>query len=217
MKLLLKKNQIIVTTLAVMIAAAGYLNYSGRVLDEQAMPVSDDSTLLISDDSAQVNTYAEYAYDDIITLDDDGLEEASAQDDSTQIGEAVLANSSAGTATILSAAKLNREQIRAKSREELLEVMNSTTVGEEQKNNAAAAVTELAQTAEKEAAAELLLEAKGFEGCVVSIADGKADVVIHADQLSEAQRAQIEDIVKRKTDISGENIVIIPSSAQEES
>ena len=31
MKKLLKKNQIIIAVLAVMIAAAGYLNYSGRI------------------------------------------------------------------------------------------------------------------------------------------------------------------------------------------
>lgn len=69
----------------------------------------------------------------------------------------------------------------------------------------------MAETAEQEAAAELLLEAKGFAGCVVSIADGKADVVINAASLDDASRAQIEDIVKRKTGIPGENIVIMPS------
>ena len=113
--------------------------------------------------------------------------------------------------SVLAAAKLNREQVRAKSREELLEVMNSTSVEQEQKNSAASAVEKMAETAEQEAAAELLLEAKGFAGCVVSIADGKADVVINAASLDDASRAQIEDIVKRKTGIPGENIVIMPS------
>ena len=39
MKRLFKKNQIIIATLAVMIAVAGYLNYSGRLFGE-----TDDST-----------------------------------------------------------------------------------------------------------------------------------------------------------------------------
>ena len=119
--------------------------------------------------------------------------------------------SSSGTTSVIAAAKLTREQVRAKSREELLEVMNSTSVEQEQKNSAASAVEKMAETAEQEAAAELLLEAKGFAGCVVSIADGKADVVINAASLDDASRAQIEDIVKRKTGIPGENIVIMPS------
>ena len=194
-----------------MIAAAGYLNYSGRILEKQAAPASaDDSTVLLADDgSTQVNTYADNAYQDIASLDSDGSEESSTVEKS-EIGEAVLASTS-GQTSVLAAAKLNREQVRAKSREELLEVMNSTSVEQEQKNSAASAVEKMAETAEQEAAAELLLEAKGFAGCVVSIADGKADVVINAASLDDASRAQIEDIVKRKTGIPGENIVIMPS------
>ena len=48
----------------------------------------------------------------------------------------------------------------------------------------------------------------------MSIADGEADVVVNEASLDEAQRAQIEDIVKRKTDISGEHIVITPGAAK---
>ena len=44
----------------------------------------------------------------------------------------------------------------------------------------------------------------------MSISDGTADVVINQAEISEAERAQIEDIVKRKTNISGENIIITP-------
>ena len=62
--------------------------------------------------------------------------------------------------------------------------------------------------AEKEAAAEVLLQAKGFSEAVVSINGDAVDVVVNAAELTDVQRAQIEDIVKRKTEISGENIVI---------
>ena len=62
--------------------------------------------------------------------------------------------------------------------------------------------------AEKENAAETLLMAKGFADPVVSITDGKVDVVVNAPSITDPQRAQIEDIVKRKTEISAENIVI---------
>ncbi len=212
MKRILKKNQIIITTLAIMIAIAGYLNYSGRILEDQTKPAgTDDNVPLITDDgAAAVNTYAD-TYEDIASLDGDGSEQASAElpDPDTAVGEAVLASTQTGD-TILAAAKLNREQVRAQSKETLLEVINNTNIAEDQKATAVSAMTELAQIAEKEAAAELLLEAKGFDGCVVSIVDGEADVVVNAASLDDMQRAQIEDIVKRKTDISGENIVITP-------
>ena len=55
---------------------------------------------------------------------------------------------------------------------------------------------------------EILLEAKGFSDVVVSINGNAVDVVVNALELTDAQRAQIEDIVTRKTDIAAENIII---------
>ena len=62
--------------------------------------------------------------------------------------------------------------------------------------------------AEKENAAETLLMAKGFADPVVSITDGKVDVVVNAPSITDPQRAQIEDIVKRKTEVPVDGIVI---------
>ncbi len=220
MKRILKKNQIIITTLAIMIAIAGYLNYSGRILNEEADAVSsDDNLVLVTDGEIQENTYVDTTAD-IVSLDQDLTEDltASAPDaesDQAAVGEAVLASARAGD-NLIAAAKLNREQVRAKSKETLLEVINNTNIEEAQKQDAIAAMTDMARIAEREAAAELLLEAKGFEDCVVSITDGTADVVINEAEIDDAKRAQIEDIVTRKTEVSGENIVITPRSTQEE-
>jgi len=61
-----------------------------------------------------------------------------------------------------------------------------------------------------------LLEAKGFKNVVVNLTGETADVVIPEAELSDAQRAQIEDIVKRKTGIAPENIVITPLKESED-
>ena len=73
----------------------------------------------------------------------------------------------------------------------------------------------LTDIAERESAAEILLQAKGFADAVVSITDGQVDVVVNMAEVDDAGRAQIEDIVKRKTGISGENIVITPMAQAE--
>ncbi len=222
MKRIFKKNQIIITVLAVMIAVAGYLNYSGRLLEKEAEQITsgEDTVLLTASDEDSV-TADTGTYTDIVSLDGDGSEEAAASDvieenagtDDTP-GTAVLASTTAGD-SLIAQAKLNREQIRAKNKETLLEVINNDNVAEEQKQAAAANMTSITELAEREAAAELLLEAKGYTDSVVSITDGTVDVVVNLAELDEAQRAQIEDIVKRKTDISGENIIITPRSAEE--
>lgn len=220
-KRVLKKNQVIITVLAVMIAVAGYLNYSGRLLEKEAdqMTAGENTVLLTAeeDTSGQADTGT---YVDIISLDSDGSEEVSAGDaveenvdTGSTPGAAVLASVTTGD-TIIAEAKLNREQIRAKNKETLLEVINNENISEEQKTAAAADMAAMTDLAEREAAAELLLEAKGYTDSVVSITDGTVDVVVNLAELDEAQRAQIEDIVKRKTDVSGENIIITPRSPE---
>ena len=68
----------------------------------------------------------------------------------------------------------------------------------------------------QEAAAEMLLEAKGFTDVVVSITDDNCDVVLNMGEVTDAKRAQVEDIVKRKTNVSAEKIVLTPIVVNDE-
>ena len=126
-------------------------------------------------------------------------------------GEAVL-TSAGSTSGITAQAKVNREQVRSKNKEMLLEIINNSNIEDAQKQDAIDAMVALTDKAEREAAAEMLLEAKGFADVVVNIEDDTADVVVGSADLGDAERAQIEDIMKRKTGVSAENIVITPLS-----
>lgn len=121
-------------------------------------------------------------------------------------GEAVFTGATG--VEMLSDAKLLKEQTRAKNKETLMEIINSAGITEQQKQEAVNGMVQMTAVAEKETAAEILLEAKGFSDVVVSINGNAVDVVVNALELSDAQRAQIEDIVTRKTDIAAENIII---------
>ena len=125
-------------------------------------------------------------------------------------GEAVLTSSTISNVDFAAEMKLAREQVRAKNKETLLGIVNSTTLTDEQKQAAVDEMISLTDTAEREAAAEMLLEAKGFTDVVVSITDNAVDVVLDMGDVTDAKRAQIEDIVKRKTNINAENIIITP-------
>lgn len=215
MKHMWKKNQIIITALAALVAVAGYLNYSGTKLGENALPASTtetEATLTDIDSLDQDITLTDSADGEVYLGEaaagetDAGTDTASEEVTDTP-GEAVLTSTGTGS-SFAAQAKLTREQVRSKNKETLLEIINNENVTEEQKQNAVNDMTALTENAEKEAAAELLLESKGFTDAVVSITDGSVDVVIGQSEITDAQRAQIEDIVKRKTEISGENIVI---------
>ncbi|MDO5424463.1 MAG: SpoIIIAH-like family protein [Eubacteriales bacterium] len=223
MKHIFRKNQVVITALAVMIAVAGYLNYSGAKVGEdgqkEAAALTDSASLLdiesLDDPDEGNSADAALTVNDTVDLTASADAQNTSEDEITDTpGEAVLTSLSASSG-FAAEAKLTREQVRAQNKETLLEVINNANITEEQKQNAIDNMTDLTDVAEREAAAELLLEAKGFQDCVVSITDGTADVVICQSEISEAERAQIEDIVKRKTGVSGSAIVISPMSVND--
>ncbi len=210
MKRNLKKNQVIITALAVVVAVAGYLNYTGLNYGKEKEMISDDEWMesMESSNQGQIDP----GLTEIASLDQD-YEETKEGEVSNTPGEAVL-TSVTTQAGFAAEAKLTREQVRAKNKETLLQVINNENISEAQKQAAIDSMTNMTDVAEREAAAELLLDSKGFLDSVVSITDGMVDVVINQAEISEAERAQIEDVIRRKTSISGENIVISPRTAQ---
>ena len=105
-------------------------------------------------------------------------------------------------------AKLEREQARATEKEMLTEIINNANVDSDKKNECTDSIMELQQRIEKETAAEAMIESKGFKDAYVRIDDDTVDVVVNKKDLTEAELAQIEDIVKRKTGISEDKIRI---------
>ena len=228
MKRLFRRNQIIITTLAVMIAAAGYLNYSGkkdlasgnRVYEAGAMDISDED-ILAENQAASLNGQA--GLQEIPSLDQDpsdldavsgadGAQAAADTDSSARAGlenpgEAVL-TSGMNVADYIANVQLSREQVRAKNKETLMSLINSDSIDEAAKQKAIQDMIDLTEVSEKENAAETLLMAKGFSDPVVSITKDKVDVVINAPSITDPQRAQIEDIVKRKAEVGADQIII---------
>ena len=205
MKRIFKKNQIIIAALAVMIAAAGYLNYSGRLFNdkdktaEANVELANQELLDISEEDLAA------AAGDIESQDGEAKEDGSV--DGTP-GEAVLTSGEASA--VVAEAKVTREQVRAKNKESLQEIIDNDKLTDEQKKDALAQMVAMTELTEKEVAAETLLASKGFSEAVVSLSDDSADVVVNAAELSDANRAQIEDIITRKTGVAAENVVITP-------
>ena len=208
MKKILKKNQVIITSLAVLIAVAGYLNFADVDLGLKDKEASADSSSILEDVDYDLT-------DETARLDENGADSSltDVQDQTTRTpGEAVLTAASDFAAQ----AKLSREQIRSQNKADLQAIINNQDLGDDQKQEAVSTMVSMADLTEKESAAELLLEAKGFENVIVNLTGETADVVVPEADLTDAKRAQIEDIVKRKTGIAPENIVITPLNESEE-
>ncbi len=253
MKKLWKRNQIMITALALMIAIAGYLNFMGKKVDQedlfttsaqfeevqvadvtevtgteeyadlaQVTDVTSEDLALITEGADELDASAtltdidsmdseeEMIYSDYLDEEQgENITAAVTEDyDGETPGEAVFTSTTAITS--IEGANILREQTRARNKEMLMEIINSDNLPDSAKQDAVESMIALTDIAQKECSAEILLEAKGFEDVVVSITGDTADVIVAATELTDAQRAQIEDIVKRKTGIAAENIIISP-------
>lgn len=277
MKKLWKRNQLMITALALMIAIAGYLNFMGKQVDEEAlfttsaqfeetdeasaqqptadgetamsqmtaegetasMPqiddVTDDELALIMEDTDEYDALTDIdsmdSDDEMVYSDylDEGVAEEAVQTGSEDVlntvgndlsaevtedytgetpGEAVFTS---GTAIgSIQNANLLKEQTREKNKAALLEIINSDSLSEAAKQEAVDNMIALTDITQRECSAQIMLEAKGFENVIVSISGDQADVIVAANELTDAMRAQIEDIVSRKTGVEPQNIIISP-------
>ena len=216
MKRLFRKNQIIITSLAIMIVIAGYLNFTADPTKPVKQEAAAETAEKIREENIQAEEAAAGAEADITSFPDEDLASVSAEAESTadtetpegeKVGEAVL-TSSASAGAFSASAKLNREQVRSKNEASLLEIINNTDISEDMKADAIASMNRMTDRAEKQLDAELLLEAKGFKDSVVSINDDSVDVIVGAAEITDQQKAQIEDIVTRKTERAVSDIVI---------
>ena len=245
MKKIFRKNQLVITALALMIAVAGYFSYMNNNMDDGKLQTAAEAA------NAEVSAgELEEDYDisdedvlqnEIFTAEEpDGTETAAVTDGSAETaagtegepaaegtgqtvadgtagaeevvnpGEAVLTSTTVANIDYASEMKLNREQIRSKNKETLLEIVNNNAISDELKQDAINKMIAMTDIAERENAAEMLLEAKGFTDVVVSITEDSCDVVLNMGEVTDAKRAQVEDIVKRKTNVSAENVIITP-------
>lgn len=191
MKRIFKKNQIMISALAVMIAVAGYLNYSGKLFGDTSKKVDNELANQELLDISLEDTA------DIDSLDSEVNESP---------GEAVLTSGS----KVVAEAKVAREQVRAENKEVLQGIIDNKNLSETQKSEAVAEMIEMTKIAELETSVETMLLSKGFSQSVVTITETGVDVVVNAADLTDAHRAQIEDIVTRKTGVEAKNIVITP-------
>ncbi len=220
-----KRNQVLVTVLAVMVAAAGYINFKSADSEGLALngyeeytyesAISDDMDItVIADDvdtaeTAEVTDGTELAEETGIT--DPLTAEVLNTEETDDTGAAVLVSAGAeDTDTYFVQAKLDREQSRAKQQGILTDIINNTKLSDSQKEEAASGLIEIQERIEKETASEDMIKAKGFSEAYVRIDDETVDVVVKADTLTEQQLAQIEDIVTRKTGYSADKIRISP-------
>ena len=220
MKRIFKRNQLIITSLAALIAVAGYLNYTEKndkarkdkmeaaKTEVVAVGNEENSSTAVPEGESKTGdaTEKDSLSQDANQANSDDIE-SNDQDVQSTPGEAIFVNAT-GTVDFIVEAKLSKEYVRATNSESLNAIIANKDLSSEEKKAAVEKVAEIADISEKEIAAENLIMAKGYKDVVVTYTDGYVDVIVVAEEMDDSTRAQIEDIVKRKLEVSADKITI---------
>lgn len=195
MSMVLKKRQIVISTLVLALGVAVFMNwyFAGDGAELKATGVLDASKNL--GDAQYVNATTQVS-EEITT--------AAGQDNSPQ-GE----TQAAGDSDYFAQVRLNRQVARDKALEILKDIIGNADASENAKADAISGAAVIANNVKLENDIENIVIAKGFADCVTVIEDGQVQVIVKSDKLLDSQILQIKEIVLKQTKVNVENISII--------
>ncbi|NMA35095.1 MAG: SpoIIIAH-like family protein [Clostridiaceae bacterium] len=191
--MVLKRKQIVILALILLIVVAGYLQYSYRQGNTSADSEGRLGEALYVDNEIYNEGMAGSGSD--LAEEDFG--------DQKNVTASKMAND------YFIQAKMDKEQSRSEAAESLRTIAEDVNISAEVREEAQNKMMALAETLEKESRIEILINKMGFEDSFILFADnGSVDIIVKTPSLTSSQAAQITDIVMRQADVDVEDIHI---------
>ncbi len=108
--------------------------------------------------------------------------------------------------------RMQRDRVRGQEIELLKDIVNNTSSSIEAKQEAERKLISLVSKMEQELMLENMIKAKGFEDVVFFFKDGVANVVVLAEELTDAEFFQIAEATAKITEEKLENILVIANN-----
>ena len=242
---ILKRNQIIISVLALMLITVGYMSYTsnvkdslqtGALLDSETMAGIGDARLVNSNNSVENSensspktkkndnnenstNSSDNSNDENVNNDKTAASSVSLQDDATEDGVSTDATSSSSSnlkttsatnyqADYFVGSRLERDKMYSQMLETYQGLLESSTISPEQKNISSQEITNINNRKNSIMIAENLIKNLGFEDVVIFVNDNSTSVIVKAEKLSEADVAQIQNVVCREIGVDVETIHI---------
>ena len=224
-KKIMKKNQVVILALALMLMTAGYMNYTNNHENENMLLASLGDAQLVSANAvdgnstnenelnnAQESTNEQNTLNETTEANTNEVDPNAPMANETVESNSEVADSNAPTqadgSDYFTRSKLERETMYSQMIETYTNILENDKISSEQKDIAENEIKNINDTRNAIMVVENLFETKGFENAVVFVNSPSVNVVIKAKELTTEQVAQVQNIIQRelKTDI--ENIHI---------
>ena len=218
----LKKNQVVIFVIALMLVTAGYLNFSNEqnllptssLADSEQMAAIGDATLV----SANQTTKNSVVDSVINNTTSNTVQNSNAQTNSNvQTSGDIQANMNEQTNNQVAASqtnnipqtdnsyytqsKLDREKMYSQMLENYQKILEADNLSAEEKTTAQEEIKKINNEKNAIMIAENLIKTKGFEEVLLFVNNGNVSVVVRTEKLDESQIAQIQNIVTRELNV----------------
>lgn len=220
----LKRNQIIIFVIALMLVSAGYLNYTANnttntmqtssTLNSTDYAAIGDARLVSSNATATTNVIEGVVPN---TEENNGANEESSAIVENKEQNAIVENNTEETTKqtsatnvdeYFSASKLTRDTMYSQMIETYEKILANANIASDQKTIAQTEIKNINDNKNKIMICENLIKTKGIENVVIFVNGESISVVIKSESLQDEQVAQIQNIVAREMQVEINNIHI---------
>ena len=227
---ILKKNQIVIYVIALMLMAVAYLNYTTNTTEQSVeasmqMEARDDSNTSNIGDATLVNSNDVLANTDTVNESLGNNDIMSNKESSNTTNDENVTNTmnnnsnnsvetsqtNAQTSTnddYFTKSKLERDTMYSQMLESYENILNSTNSLETQKQSATDEIKKINDTKNSIMICENLIQTKGFENTIIFVNGDSVSVIIKSDELTAEEVAQVQNIISREMKTEIENIHI---------
>ena len=193
---ILKRNQIVVTVIALMLVAAGYLNFANQNRENNLIPTSSvaDSEMMAGIGDAQLVNANEVSQNNVES--DTNQENIVNEVKNTNISEQTQEDS------YFDETRLEREKMYSQMLENYQKILETNNLSSDEKKNAQEEIKEINNEKNAIMIAENLVKTKGFKDIIIFKNNGNVTAIIKADKLEEKEISQLQNIITRELNVS---------------
>lgn len=223
MKQILKKNQIIISVIAIMLIAAGYMNYTSNekqaletavLTDSEKYAGIGDATLVsanIADNNDLVNNDETQNTDNENNASKDEKKDEIISDEQNTVQNEINASTNVTETSgdqYFAELRLERDKMYSQMLESYQKILSNNQISETQKEISENEIKKINDTRNAIMIAENLIKNKGFQDLIIFINGDSINIIVKAKELKEEQIAQIQNIISRELKGEIENIHI---------
>ena len=226
MRSIFKKNQVIISVIALMLIAAGYMSYTTDINNDLKTAVLKDaeeyaelgdaqlvSSQVANNENTETQEESKNANDG--NLQENGKNEnvpsGDKNSDTTNMqetNEAVDTSTQNSESSYFTESRLEREKMYSQMLESYQKILENSQITDTQKEIAQNEVSKINKTKNAIMIAENLIKNKDFSDVVIFVNGNSVNVVVKEKTLKTEQIAQIQNIVTREIENDIENIHI---------